>query len=87
MLIAVDSQIRYWILRLLNQLQNFVDLSRSPFVPDQLELHLLDLLTNESTLNALDEILPLAGKFQEKNPRFIDGKRESMSWIEPIESL
>jgi hypothetical protein len=76
MMIAADSQIRYSILRLLNQLQNFVDLSRSPFVPDQIELNLLDLLTNESTLNALDEILPLAGKFQEKNPRFIDGKRE-----------
>ena len=73
-MIAVDSQIRYSILRLLNQLQNFVDLSRSPFVPDQIELNLLDLLTNESTLNALDEVLPLAGRFQEKNPRFIDGE-------------
>lgn len=86
-MIAVDSQIRYSILRLLNQLQNFVDLSRSPFVPDQIESNLLDLLTTESTLNALDEVLPLAGKFQEKNPRFIDGKREIMSWIKPIDSL
>ncbi|CAF0809532.1 unnamed protein product [Adineta ricciae] len=71
-MIAVDSHIRHTTLRILNKLQTFVDLSRSPFVPDQFEQYLLELLQNETTLLVLDEIIPLAAKFQHKNSQFID---------------
>lgn len=74
MIVAIDSQIRHRTLHFLNQLQSRMDLSRSAFVPDQLETNLLELLNNETILNVLDEVVPLASRFQWKNPRFIDGK-------------
>ena len=70
----MDSQIRCTTLRLLNKLQAFVDLSQSPYVPDQFEVNLLELLNNENTLIVLDELIPLAARFQGKNRRFIDGE-------------
>ena len=73
-MIAMDSQIRCTTLRLLNKLQAFVDLSQSPYVPDQFEVNLLELLNNEATLTVLDELIPLAARFQAKNRRFIDGE-------------
>jgi hypothetical protein len=72
-MVAIDSQIRYTTLRILNKLQSFIDLSRSPYIPDQFEQYLLELLNNETTLLVLDEIIPLAAKFQHKNAQFIDG--------------
>ena len=72
-MIAIDSHIRYTTIHILNKLQTFIDLSRSPFVPDQFEQYLLELLKNETTLLVLDEIIPLAAKFQHKNSQFIDG--------------
>jgi hypothetical protein len=72
-MVAIDSQIRYTTFRILNKLQSFIDLSRSPYVPDQFEQYLLELLNNETTLHVLDEIIPLAAKFQHKNHQFIDG--------------
>jgi hypothetical protein len=72
-MIAIDSQIRYTTFRILNKLQSFIDLSRSPYLPDQFEQNLLELLNNETTLVVLDEIIPLAAKFQHKNSQFIDG--------------
>ncbi|UJR21826.1 hypothetical protein I4U23_024900 [Adineta vaga] len=71
-MIAIDSHIRYTTFRILNKLQTFIDLSRSPYVPDQFEQYLLELLKNETTLLVLDEVIPLAAKFQHKNPQFID---------------
>jgi hypothetical protein len=76
-MIAIDSQIRYTTFRILNKLQSFIDLSRSPYLPDQFEQNLLELLNNETKLVVLDEIIPLAAKFQHKNPQFIDGWREN----------
>jgi len=72
-MVAIDRQIRYTTFRVLNKLQTFIDLSRSPYVPDQFEEYLLDLVNNETTLLVLDEIISLAAKFQHKNPQFIDG--------------
>jgi len=72
-MVAIDSQIRYTTFRILNKLQSFIDLSRSPYVPDQFEQYLLELLNNETTLHVLDEIISLAAKFQHKNHQFIDG--------------
>ncbi|CAF4405350.1 unnamed protein product, partial [Adineta steineri] len=71
-MIAFDSQIRCTTFRLLNKLQTFIDLSRSPYIPAQFEQYLLELLRNETTFLVLDEIIPLAAKFQHKNHRFID---------------
>ncbi len=76
-MIAIDSQIRYTTFRILNKLQSFIDLSRSPYLPDQFEQNLLELLNNETKLVVLDEIIPLAAKFQHKNRQFIDGWREN----------
>lgn len=72
-MVAMDSQIRYTTCRILNKLQTFIDLSRSPYLPDQFEQYLLELLNNESTLLVLDEVIALAAKFQHRNPRFTDG--------------
>lgn len=72
-MVAIDNQIRYTTFRILNKLQSFIDLSRSPYLPDQFEQYLLDLLNNETILHVLDEIIPLAAKFQHKNSQFIDG--------------
>jgi hypothetical protein len=72
-MVAIDTQIRYTTFRILNKLQSFIDLSRSPYIPDQFEQYLLDLLNNEATLLVLDEVIPLAAKFQHKNQQFIDG--------------
>ncbi|CAF1361882.1 unnamed protein product [Adineta steineri] len=71
-MIAFDSQIRCTTFRLLNKLQTFIDLSRSPYIPAQFEQYLLELLRNETTFLVLDETIPLAAKFQHKNHRFID---------------
>ena len=73
---AMDSQIRCTTLRVLNKLQTFIDLSRSPYVPDQFEQSLLELLKNETILHVLDEVVPLAAKFQHRNHRFIDGSSD-----------
>ena len=43
-MIAMDSQIRLITLKILNKLQTFIDLSRSPYVSKQFEQNLLDLL-------------------------------------------
>jgi len=72
-MIAMDNQIRYTTFCILNKLQTFIDLSQSPYLPDQFEQYLLELLNNETTFFVLDEIIPLAAKFQHKNPQFIDG--------------
>jgi hypothetical protein len=72
-MVAIDSQIRYTTFRLLNKLQSFIDLSRSPYIPDQFEEYLLELLNNETTFLVLDQIIPLAAQFQHKNHLFIDG--------------
>ncbi|CAF4145273.1 unnamed protein product [Rotaria sordida] len=66
------SQIRYTTFYILNKLQSFIDLSRSPNIPDQFEQYLLELLNNETTFLVLDEITLLAAKFQYKNHQFID---------------
>ncbi|CAF4488881.1 unnamed protein product [Rotaria sp. Silwood2] len=71
-MVAIDSQIRYTTFYILNKLQSFIDLSRSPYIPDQFEQYLLELLNNETTFLVLDEIIPLAAKFQHKNHQFID---------------
>ena len=71
-MIAMDSQIRLITLKILNKLQTFIDLSRSPYVSKQFEQNLLDLLVNENTLFVIDEVIPLAAKFQHRNPRFIN---------------
>lgn len=72
-MIAMDSQIRLITLKILNKLQTFIDLSRSPYVSKQFEQNLFDLLVNENTLFVIDEVIPLAAKFQHRNPRFING--------------
>ena len=77
-MVAVDSQIRYTTLRILNKLQSFIDLSRSPYLPDQFEQYLLELLNNEPTLQVLDEVIPLAAKFQHRNEQFISGSYRSI---------
>ncbi|CAF4257700.1 unnamed protein product, partial [Rotaria sordida] len=83
-MVAVDSQIRYTTFHILNKLQSFIDLSRSPYIPDQFEQYLLELLNNETTLLVLDEIIPLAAKFQHKNHQFIDAflrRINSPKWL------
>lgn len=72
-MVAMDGQIRHTTLRILNKIQSFIDLSRSPYLPDQFEQSLLELLTNEPTLQVLDEVIPLAAKFQHRNDQFITG--------------
>ena len=74
-MVAIDNQIRYTTFQILNKLQSYIDLSRSPYIPEQFEKYLLELLYNETTLLVIDEIIPLAAKFQYKNPLFIDGKK------------
>ena len=72
-MLATDSLIRHLTCQLLNKLDDFIDLSRSPYIPDQFEQYLLELLNNETILVVLDKIIPLAAKFQHKNQQFIDG--------------
>lgn len=72
-MVAIDSQIRYTTMKILNKIQSFIDLSRSPYLPDQFEQYLLELLSNEPTLQVLDEVIPLAAKFQHRNEQFITG--------------
>lgn len=72
-MIAIDSQIRSTTFQILNKLQSFMDLSRSPYMPDQFEQNLLEILNSETTLLIIDQVIPLAAKFQHKNHQFIDG--------------
>ncbi|CAM4816368.1 unnamed protein product [Rotaria magnacalcarata] len=83
-MVAIDSQIRHTTFQILNKLQSFIDLSRSPYIPDQFEQYLLELLNNETTFLVLDQIIPLAAKFQHKNPQFIDAflrRINSPKWL------
>ncbi|CAF4506915.1 unnamed protein product, partial [Rotaria magnacalcarata] len=46
--------------------------------------YLLELLNNETTFLVLDQIIPLAAKFQHKNPQFIDAflrRINSPKWL------
>lgn len=72
-MVAMDTQIRCITLRVVNKLQGFVDLSRSPYVPNQFEQNLLELLRNETHLQVLDEVIVLAAKFQHRKHHFTDG--------------
>lgn len=73
-MIAADSRVRQLTFRLLNQIDSFIDLTQTPLLPKNFQSILLDLLTNETNQTVLDQMIPLASKFQEKNQRFIEGK-------------